>query len=300
MRRKSILFVLILLLVILTMFAGCKNTNTNTEIQKNTNQKENVVIEYNSYVLKWDNYGTWKEDIDKVIISNMDELQKFCDKLENEDESYAIVERIYRSAELFKDYDEEYFKNKSLAILGVDLGNGSLYIDSIKATKENNSVKIDYKISHSNETGTTDMRKQYIVVEIDKDITDIERNCMTSEYSYTDVSLSVESNTLTSKGATFIIKNNSKENYTYGAEYKIQVKKDGQWYDIELDQPLAWNSMAYSLISREQREINIDFTYGYGELSKGQYRLVKKVFKEKDIPVDETKYQYVYVEFEIL
>ena len=297
MKRKALLFV-ILFSVVLTMFTGCKNTNT--EIQKNTNQKENVVTEYNSYVLKWDSYGTWKEDIDKVIISNMDELQKFCYKLENEDESYAIVDRIYRSTELFKDYDEEYFKNKSLAILGVDLGNGSLYIDSIKATKENNSVKIDYKISHSNETGTTDMRKQYIVVEIDKDVTDIERNCITPEYNYTDISLSLKPNTLTSKGATFIIKNNSNEDYTYGAEYKIQVKRDGQWQDIELDQPLVWNSMAYSLNSRGQREINIDYTYGYGELSKGEYRLVKKVFKEKDIPIDETKYQYIYAEFEIL
>ncbi|MBR2240414.1 MAG: hypothetical protein IJ890_03400 [Clostridia bacterium] len=295
MKRKALLFVLIFS-VILIMFAGCKNSNT--EIQKNADQKENAITEYNSYVLKWDNYGTWEEDIDKVIISNMDELQKFCDKLENEDESYAIVDRIYRSAELFKDYDEEYFKNKSLAILGVDLGNGSLYIDSIKATKENNSVKIDYKISHSNETGTTDMRKQYIVVEIDKDITDIERNCMTLEYSYTDVSLSIKSDTLTSKGATFIIKNNSKEDYTYGAEYRIQVKKDGQWQDMELNQPIAWNSMAYSLNSRGQREINIDFTYGYGELSNGQYRLVKDDLR-KSVSHDSRAYS-VYAEFEIL
>ena len=295
MKRKALLFVLIFS-VILTMFTGCKNSNT--EIENNTNQKENVVTEYNSYVLKWDSYGTWKEDIDKVIISNMDELQKFCYKLENEDESYAIVDRIYRSTELFKDYDEEYFKNKSLAILGVDLGNGSLYIDSIKATKENNSVKIDYKISHSNETGTTDMRKQYIVVEIDKDVTDIERNCITPEYNYTDVSLSLKPNTLTSKGATFIIKNNSNEDYTYGAEYKIQVKRDGQWQDIELDQPLVWNSMAYSLISRGQREINVDFTYGYGELSKGQYRLVKDDLR-KSVSHDSSAYS-VYAEFEIL
>ena len=295
MKRKALLFVLIFS-VILIMFAGCKNSNI--EILKNADQKENAITEYNSYVLKWDNYGTWEEDIDKVIISNMDELQKFCNKLENEDESYAIVDRIYRSAELFKDYDEEYFKNKSLAILGVDLGNGSLCIDSIKATKENNSVKIDYKISHSNETGTTDMRKQYIVVEIDKDITDIERNCMTLEYSYTDVSLSIKSDTLTSKGATFIIKNNSKEDYTYGAEYRIQVKKDGQWQDMELNQPIAWNSMAYSLNSRGQREINIDFTYGYGELSNGQYRLVKDDLR-KSVSHDSRAYS-VYTEFEIL
>lgn len=295
MKRKALLFVLIFS-VILTMFAGCKNSNT--EIEKNANQKENVITEYNSYILKWDNHGTWKEDIDKVIISNIDELQKFCNKLENEDESYVIPDRIYRSTELFKDYDEEYFKNNSLAILGVDLGNGSQYIDLIKATKEDSNVKIDYKVSYSNEIGTTDMRKQYIVVEIDKDITDIERNCMTPEYNYTDVSLSLKLNTLTSKGATFIIRNNSKEDYTYGAEYKIQVIKDGQWQDIELDQPLVCKSLEYSLISRGQREINIDFTYGYGELSKGQYRLVKDDLR-KSVSPDSRTYS-VYAEFEIL
>ena len=48
----------------------------------------------------------------------MDELQKFCYKLENEDESYAIVDRIYRSTELFKDYDEEYFKNNGKTLVG--------------------------------------------------------------------------------------------------------------------------------------------------------------------------------------
>ncbi len=295
MKRKTLLFVLIFS-VILTMFTGCKNSNTESE--KNTNQKENVITEYNSYVLKWDSFGTWKEDIDKVIISNTDELQKFCNKLENEEESYAMVDRIYRSAELFKDYDENYFKNKSLAILGIDLGNGSQYINLIKATKDDSNVKIDYKIEFSNEIGAPGKRKGYIVVEIDKDITDIVRNCMTPEYSYTDVSLSLKTNTLTSKGATFIIKNNSKEDYTYGAGYKIQVKKDGEWQDIELDQPLVWNSIAYSLISRGQREINIDFTYGYGELSKGQYRLVKQDIR-KSVSSDSRAYS-VYAEFEIL
>lgn len=297
MKRRIVLIVFVCL-VILTMLTGCKILNK--KIEDSLVQNENVITEYNCYILKWDNYGTWKEDIDEVIISNTDELQKFCNKLENEDESYAIADRVYRSTELFKDYDEEYFKNNSLAILGVDLGNGSQYIDLIKATKEDSDVRIDYKISYSNETGTTDMRKGYIVVEIDKSVTGIIRNSLTPEYSYTDVSLTLKNNTLTSKGATFIIKNNSNETYLYGADYKIEIKKDGQWQDIELKEPLVWNSLAYKLIGKGQQEINIDFSYGYGELSKGKYRLVKKVFKENDTPIDETKYQNIYAEFEIL
>lgn len=297
MKRKITSFIL-MLLGILTLLTGCKNSNK--AIDNGTTQQENQIIEYNSYVLNWESYGDWKEGIDKVIISNTDELQKFCVKLENEDESYAMVDRTIRSTDLFKNYDDKYFKSKSLAILGVDLGNGSEYIDLKKATKEDNNVKIDYEIAFSNEIGITVMRKCFIVVEIDKDITGIIENCLNTEYSFTDVSLSLKANTLTSKGATFIIMNNSNETYVYGADYEIEIKKDGQWQDIELKEPLVWNSLAYTLISKGQRDVNIDFTYGYGELSKGQYRLVKKVFKENDITVDETKYQYIYSEFEII
>ena len=295
--NKKIISCTLATLSILFMLTGCKNSNK--VIQNTSNQEENKVAEYKSYVLEWQNYGTWNEDIDKVIISNTDELQKFCDKLENEDESYAMVDRINRSTDLFKDYDAEYFKNNSLAILGVDLANGNQSISIKNVAKEDNNVRIDYEIAFSNTTGTTDMRKGYIVAEVDKSVTGIIRNCLTPEYSYTDVSLFVKTDTLTPKGATFIIKNNSKENYIYGADYEIQIKNDEEWKDIELEQPLVWNSLAYTLISRGQREINIDFTYGYGKLSKGRYRLVKKVFKESDVPVDESKYQRVYVEFEV-
>lgn len=183
MKRKTILIVL-MFIAILTILTGCKISNK--VIENGSSQEEDNITEYSSYILKWESYGTWNEDIDKVIISNTDELQKFCYKLENEDESYVMVDRIYRSTDLFKDYDDEYFKNKSLAILGVDLGNGAEYIDLKRATKEGTNVKIDYEIAFSNEIGITVMRKGFIVVEIDKDITGIIRNCLNTEYSYTN------------------------------------------------------------------------------------------------------------------
>lgn len=296
MKRNTISLILIFL-TILTILTGCKISNK--VIENGSAQEEEKITEYNSYILKWESYGTWTEDIDEVIISNKDELQKFCIKLENEDESYVMADRLYRSADLFKDYDDEYFKNKSLAILGVDLGNGNQYINLKKATKKDTNVKIDYEIAFSNENGITVMRKCFIVVEIDKDITNIIRNCLTPEYSFNDISLSLKANTITSKGATFILKNNSNETYCYGTEYKIETKIDGQWQDIELKEPLVWNEIAYTINSRGLREIKIDFTYGYGELIKGKYRLVKKVFKEVNVSGDEINYKYVYAEFEI-
>lgn len=197
--KRNIISLILICLTILTILTGCKISNK--IIENGSIQEEEKITEYNSYILKWESYGTWTEDIDEVIISNTDELQKFCIKLENEDESYVMADRLYRSADLFKDYDDEYFKNKSLAILGVDLGNGNQYINLKKAIKEDTNVKIDYEIAFSNENGITVMRKCFIVVEIDKDITNIIRNCLTPEYSYNDISLSIKANTLTSKEA---------------------------------------------------------------------------------------------------
>lgn len=182
MNKKIIkaVFLIFIIFSILTILTGCETSVTMKE-ENNKEKEENEIIEYNGYVLEWQNYGRWYEDIDKVIIPNTDELQKFCDKLENEDESFVVVDRICRSIELFKKYDDEYFKTKSLAIVGIELVNGTQSINFKNAIKEGDNVKINYEIDTSNEIGTDDIRKGFIVVEINKDINDIIIN---EEYSF--------------------------------------------------------------------------------------------------------------------
>ena len=114
-----------------------------------------------------------------------------------------------------------------------------------------------------------------------------------------DVTLSLKEGTLTQEGATFIIKNNSEYNYNYGSAYEIEVKKEGQWKSIELKEPLTWTEIAFILKAKESNEINIDFNYGYGELSKGEYRLVKTVNKEQIDPRGTVQTKIIYAEFEI-
>ena len=50
-----------------------------------------------------------------------------------------------------------------------------------------------------------------------------------------DISLSLKEGTLSSKGAIFIIKNNSDKKYYYGSQYEIQKKIDNRWYKIEIE-----------------------------------------------------------------
>lgn len=116
-----------------------------------------------------------------------------------------------------------------------------------------------------------------------------------------NVSLSVKTDTLTSKGATFVMKNNTDKEYDYGADWYIEYKENSNWKELETitGEPLVWNAIGYVIEPNEEKELNIDWSYGYGELKKGTYRLIKKVSKSEDRPIDDSKILKIYAEFEI-
>ena len=110
-----------------------------------------------------------------------------------------------------------------------------------------------------------------------------------------NVVLELKSGTLKKTKATFILKNNSNVNITYGNEYKIEKKIDDNWQ--ELEEKLAFNLPAYNLKYMDSVELKLDWKNGYGSLDKGQYRLVKSVSVEK---VDGSSEEFnVYGEFNI-
>ena len=111
-----------------------------------------------------------------------------------------------------------------------------------------------------------------------------------------EVSLSIKDNTLTSKGATIVIKNNTNMEYNYGSEYYLEKQDGSKWVTIEPKEPLNWNDILYSIKFNESKEYNEDWSYAYGELSKGKYRLVKNI-SLKDATTGEK--ETISVEFEI-
>ncbi len=113
-----------------------------------------------------------------------------------------------------------------------------------------------------------------------------------------DVTLSVKDGTLTSKGATFILKNNSENEYWYGNEYFIEKYENNKWMEVKTitGDPLVWNSVIYTLKLNEEKELNIDWMIGYNELSDGKYRLVKKIFLKDNL---EDKSKTLYANFVI-
>ena len=113
------------------------------------------------------------------------------------------------------------------------------------------------------------------------------------------VLLEVKEDTRTSKGATFIIKNTTDEEYVYGPAYTIEKFENQTWKEIDTltGNPLTWNSIVYSLKAHEEREIIVDWSLGYGELKSGTYRLVKSDIRKANSP--ESRSYTIYAELDI-
>ena len=113
--------------------------------------------------------------------------------------------------------------------------------------------------------------------------------------SQNDVIMTIKDKTLTNKGATIVLTNNSDKNFQYGNPYEIEIKKDGEWHKINVE--LNFTMPAFQLSARENKEIEINWENGYGKLAKGTYRIIKGI----DYEYEEGKYKSfnIAVEFTI-
>lgn len=110
-----------------------------------------------------------------------------------------------------------------------------------------------------------------------------------------DVIMTIKEGTLTNKSATLVLTNNSDKNFQYGNTYEIEIKKDGEWHKINVE--LNFDMPAFQLLSKESKEIELDWENEYGKLAKGTYRIIKGI----DYEYEEGKYETfnVAIEFTI-
>ena len=111
--------------------------------------------------------------------------------------------------------------------------------------------------------------------------------------------LEIKEDTRTSKGATFILKNTTDDEYAYGQPYTIEKFDNGNWKEINTltGDPLTWNAVLYTIKSKEEKELYIDWSLGYGTLNSGTYRLVKSDLRKSNSP--DSRAYTVYAEFDI-
>lgn len=93
-----------------------------------------------------------------------------------------------------------------------------------------------------------------------------------------DVSLTVIDGTLNNTGATLELDNNSDKLLRYDEVYEIEIKVDGEWHKINVDQ--FFNMPLWGLEQNNKVDIEINWENAYGELDSGEYRVVKEVYFE--------------------
>lgn len=97
----------------------------------------------------------------------------------------------------------------------------------------------------------------------------------------TDFALSVEKTSPT--GIEIKVLNNSPETLCWGSWYALEKKEDSGWYEVlptklEDGAVIGWTSELFFLDSNETRNIEMQWYNACGELSKGDYRIVKDFF----------------------
>ena len=96
---------------------------------------------------------------------------------------------------------------------------------------------------------------------------------------------------------TVVITDHSKNEFIYGSSYRIDYERNGKWYYLSPKSELVFNSMVYHPDKNGKLTFDIDYTYGYGLLDKGKYRIVKDVIRRDDPCNEKCKKYYVTAEF---
>jgi cell division protein FtsL len=146
--------------------------------------------------------------------------------------------------------------------------------DEIKELKEKSSIST---ITNSTNTPSMTMTNNNVVVSNDT----VSEDKVSEEKDYSididKVNIEVDKSTISSKGVSIIITNNNENEISYGEEFKIQKKIDGEWKNLEYLPNTVWNALAYITKGNSQTSKKLNIENYYGELESGIYRVVKQI-----------------------
>lgn len=96
------------------------------------------------------------------------------------------------------------------------------------------------------------------------------------------VSLTVDAESAASSGITYTLDNQSDKDINFGQNYSLQMEKDGKWYQVESQDPMAVTLELLWLPAGTSDTYEIKWDSSYGKLSSGNYRIVKNVSDEEN------------------
>lgn len=107
-----------------------------------------------------------------------------------------------------------------------------------------------------------------------------------------NVSMSIKEGTLTNTEATIIITDTNANKHGFDEWFRIDKKTDNGWEEAKiLNYDYIVNAIAYTIGENGVAELKVNWKDLYGELEKGQYRMVKKLNGDR--------FSTIQVEFEI-
>jgi len=116
------------------------------------------------------------------------------------------------------------------------------------------------------------------------------------------ISMEIKEGTLTKTGATVIIKGNVYYDIMTGESFWIEKynNKNNSWEKLEsICDNCAFNLIGYNINAQKPLVLEQNWERLYGNLSKGEYRLVKDAFMNSETPINEDDIFYIWVEFSI-
>ena len=93
------------------------------------------------------------------------------------------------------------------------------------------------------------------------------------------ISMVIKDGTLTKISATVVITDVIKgEDHAYGSSFRIEKKENDKWVKLDtIIDDYGFTAMAYYVDENNKLEMNVKWDWLYGELQKGEYRLIKIV-----------------------
>ncbi|MDX8366062.1 immunoglobulin-like domain-containing protein [Cytobacillus sp. IB215665] len=85
--------------------------------------------------------------------------------------------------------------------------------------------------------------------------------------------------TVSSTGLTVALENTSDKEYIYGEYFSLEKNINGRWYQVpvSIDGNYGFNDIGYILASSDVKEWTVDWSWLYGNLNTGEYRIVKGI-----------------------
>lgn len=95
-----------------------------------------------------------------------------------------------------------------------------------------------------------------------------------------------------------LVFNNTEEAVFYGEDYELEKNNGEEWSSCIPADNVGFDAIAYNLEAGAEKELTINFSYVYGTLEPGQYRVIKR-FTPRDLSSSLHDVITASVEFEI-